>query len=703
VRLRSFIYILCPLFSWLSVSAQQFTDRAAVLGIDVLHSAVGIDDDEWGTGAAWIDYDQDGDLDLYVSNRSSNNQFFENLTSQGSIAFQDITYTLGLECSLGGPISCDGAGISVADFDNNGYPDIYLATAQMDVFYKNEGGVFTDVTAAVLGAGTSHISGYNRGTSVSWIDFDNDGYLDLYLSHHKIAEYYEAGAPGPADARDYLLHNHQGEYFEDASFLIDMFGVRGASSFIGGWTDYDDDGDFDLIVTNDCLEGVWPTGTIVYQNLGPSGSDWTTWQFDTVQVDLGVGTCDNAMGIAIGDINRDGNMDVAWSNIGRLRLWRNDDGTYTDIGTSAGVDHQDDGHYSWGLNLADMDNDGWKDLLLTSGYLNDDPTPGEQDLAHPNYYFRNLGASVSGEQFSDYSELHNYSDTTRGRTSVTADYDNDGDLDVYVVNYDSRAQFKQNNLSSSQHYVKISLEGVISNRDGIGSKVTVVSASGTQYAEHRSGESLGGGNSPYLHFGLGSDDEVSTITVTWPSGIIQSLGTIPSDTLITILEDIGLPSSRMTLHGDLDGSHVSLVWTSELYEVERAYLVETTETGRIIDSITHIDDPSGTFDVGHKSQGIYYYQIRGATTFSNIVKLRIDATGTFDFSVSASMDGKLAVVMPQPEAGRIVLADIQGRVILDEPLTQHELNRIDQPVFPGYYIVTIMIPQGSYSRKVFVH
>ncbi len=614
------------------VSAQNFTDRAVPLGINVDHQLGDIIDDQWGTGAAWIDYDQDGDLDLYVSNRGAENKFYENQTVEtGTLSFTDVTATVNLACVINpaANTTCDGAGISVGDYNNDGYPDIYLATAQEDVFYQNNGGfTFSDVTASVLGTGDSHLTGLSRGTSVTWLDFDNDGYLDLYVSHHVPAKYYPPGHPN-VDTSDYLLHNHEGQYFEDASFLIDQFNRRWGSGFISCWTDMDQDGDYDLIASNDCVpSGGWPLQNIVYENLGPSGNDWSTWQFDTVQLDVGMIECDNVMGIASGDVNHDGYIDLATTNIGPVRLWKNNNGFYQNIAISGGVAVQDSSHYSWGINFGDMDLDGWLDLLVTSGNLDEEPSPMEEDLDQNNYYLHNDGIMGNGESYTDFSDAHNYNDITRGRTSITADADNDGDLDVYIVNYNSRAQYKQNNLANGNHWLKINLDGVISNRDGVGARVKVVTPSFDQYAEAKSGSSLGGGDSPYLHFGLGANAVISEIEVTWPSGIIQSLSNIPSDTLITILEDVGLPSNRVFLTSRQIDDGVKLDWDYS-GEIPSDFLVlKRDRSGRKIAEYIVPKNDNGQYSFYDPSPvvGVNYYQVTAGVVSSNIVKERYAAT-----------------------------------------------------------------------------
>ncbi len=590
------------------INGQSFGDDEAVVGLEFEHTIGDIENDgTWGTGAAWLDYDLDGDLDLYVTNRGGLNSFFENQLDEGNDFFSDIASDIGLACS-----GCDCAGVAVADYDNDGYPDIYLTTASGDMLFHNvevAGSgerTYTNVSGILGGiSGTT-----TRGTSVTWFDFDEDGYLDLYLSNHVPAEYHD----GMVDTNDYLLHNVNGDFFEDASFLIDDFGLRWGSSFISGWTDFDDDGDFDLLVTNDCTHQ-WPVKQVFYENLGPSGSDWSTWEFDTITEAIGLDDCASAMGLAIADYDHDGDQDLAYSNIGDIRLWENDNGNFTDVAVSAGVAVQETGNYSWGMNFADLDNDMWVDLLVVSGYLGLGGTQNNLDTSHPNFYFNNDGDG----SFSDYSASHNFDDINRGRTSAVGDYDNDGDLDVFIVNYDNSAQFKRNDLDNSNHYIKLDLEGVLSNRDGVGSKIMLRTPDGEeQYAESRSGSSLGAGDSPYLHFGLGSNESVELIRITWPSGTIQELSDIGVDTCIHILEDELLPSTDLILRGQVVSDGIELRWEdaaqTEFYHLEkRNHLGEYIAIAENLSVQSVVDtDP---YD------GSNYYRLRTETRHSSLIRV----------------------------------------------------------------------------------
>ena len=658
--------------------AQNFTNRAAELGIEVEHSLGDIEGDfTWGTGAVWIHYDLDGDLDLYVGNRGVDNQFFENQTIEGNDFFIDITDEVNLAC-----VATDCAGMSVADFNNDGYPDIYVGTHQADYLFQNVNGEsFLDVSGLL-----NNISGSTtRGSSITWFDFDNDGYLDLYLSNHVPSNYHY----GVVDTNDYLMHNEVGLGFTDASFLLSDFGSLHGSSYISGWTDIDGDNDFDLIVTNDCTHQ-WPVEQIVYENLGPSGSTWDTWQFDTIQLEVGLNDCASAMGLAIADIDHDSDMDLAYSNISKIRLWENDNGVFNNIAVSAGVGIQQNGNYSWGINFGDFDNDTWQDLIVVSGYLGYGETLNNLGTTHPNYYFGNNGDNT----FDDLGATHNFSDSTRGRTSIIADYDNDGDLDVFIVNYDSLSQFKQNNLSNGNHYLKIDLVGVISNRDGIGAKIEIETPDGVhQYAETRSGSSLGGGDSPYTHFGLGSNDSIVSIRVNWPSGIEQVIENIVADTFIVIVEEELLPVEGISLNAKQEGNGILLSWEFQLLSDEIS-IERRNHWGEFVEiAIVPAEDLFRVrFFLDESPQaGRNYYRLRSGTVYSNVVAVLMD-NKAFRIHPSLLIDSKLSISGPFLPGTEVYLYNVDGKTLWSHFFAARmSAYEIDVPniVAGNYFIVVV--------------
>lgn len=504
---------------------QVFHDVTLETGTSMIHDGLLINEGPttdilhrfFGSGACWIDYNNDGWLDLYLTRRTKANILYKN---NGDGTFVNVAVDLGVDDPMG-----DGMGVSAADFNNDGWQDLYVCNGERDRFYKNVNGThFVDIFESA-GFPINEIS---RGTSATWGDYDNDGYLDLYVSHHmNKADFY---AP---TTQDWLYHNNGDETFTDVSSVLGEDSLIG-SGFIGGWTDFDKDGDLDLIVINDCPVGPTPKPTLIFRNDG--GTDPEQWNFTEVAVSVGVDDCRNGMGIAIGDYNRDGWMDMAYSNIGPTVVFKNDGGTFQDVTTSTTVDVDQEKLVTWGSSFFDYDLDGWLDLLFAGGFLRyqspDNPTLNECQL------FKNDG---NGTTFTDISESSGFNDHRKTRNVVSADYDLDGDLDLYLVNYYDTCVFLRNDQVTQNRFLSIELEGVMSNRNGIGSFLKLTAKDNTiQYYETRSGSNLGGGDTPYAHFGLGLNDTISELKITWPSGIVQTLQNIQSNQHIKIVESSGV-------------------------------------------------------------------------------------------------------------------------------------------------------------------
>ena len=277
-----------------------FTDVSVSAGVSLEHDGDDLEDMGLGSGAAWFDYDNDGDLDLYFTMRNGPNKLWQN----NGGTFTDVAAAAGVQDA-----GRDGSGVAVADFDNDGDKDMYLANSLEDTFFRNNGdGTFTDIIA---GSGLES-SGNRRGTSASWGDFNNDGFLDLYVAHHEPLQ--SSGIPDDnTQAQDYLYLNNGGDgTFTDVSTHLGV--GREGHSFIGAWNDYDNDGDLDIYKINDCPFDGTDTMRLWRNDGGTDGvSDWTFTQVaEATQSDW----CQNGMGIAVGDYDRDGDLDYYYSDNG---------------------------------------------------------------------------------------------------------------------------------------------------------------------------------------------------------------------------------------------------------------------------------------------------------------------------------------------------------------------------------------------------
>ena len=513
-------------------SGDLFLDVTAAAGVSVLHDGGSVTDMGMGTGAAWFDYDNDGDQDLYMTMRTGANRLFQNNNG----VFTDVAVAAGAADA-----SHDGSGVAVADFDNDGDKDIYLANSDEDVLLRNNGdGTFTDITA---GSGLE-VSGNRRGTSASWGDFDNDGFLDLYVAHHEPM----AGSGVPDDAtqaQDYFFYNNGDGTFTDIS--DSHLGVdRQGHSFIGAFTDYDSDGDLDILKISDCPFEDTDTYRLWRNDGGSNGiSNWTFTQVaESVQADW----CQNGMGIAVGDYDRDGDMDYFSSDNGSdgtvppgekgragTVLFRNDGNTFAEVTLAAGVHSA---AWSWGANFFDFDLDGYQDLYLAAGAMNTfDPVESVLWQNDGDGTFTNVSAMSGG-----------LNDAERTRTSVFADYDGDGDPDMFLVNYAGNAKLFENCADDTNNWVIVDLQGTESNRDGIGARLALTTSNGaTQYYETRSGSSLGGGDDIGAYFGLGEGTSISSLVITWPSGTVQTINSLGVNQRHLIVEDGGSSGGGATL------------------------------------------------------------------------------------------------------------------------------------------------------------
>ncbi len=596
------ILLLCQA----AVLGQGFTDVTVSAGISTAHDGIDdLTDMPIGSGAAWFDYNLDGHLDVYVTNRESANNLYRN---NGNGTFTDVATALGAADASG-----DGCGVAIADINNDGYPDIYLANGGPDVLLKNINGTsFQDITS---GSGLS-ISGNSRGMSASFGDYNGDSYLDLYVAHHIPV----LGASG-GTAQDFLFLNDGDETFTDVSTLLNL-DLLDDPGFIAGWTDYDRDNDLDIILINDCVfNNTFDNfGTQVFRNDGGTDpvNDWT---FTEVSATVMEDDCSNGMGIAIGDINRDGWMDIAYTDVGPMNVFLNANGVFSQIGASSGVAIQDPTYFSWGCSFLDYDNDGWQDLVVAVGALS--LSAGEQD--QPCHLFRNNGDNT----FTDMAPTLGLDDDGRTRTMVHADYDNDGDLDFLKINYDGSISLLRNDVNNSNHHIRFFLEGVNCNQDGIGSKIEVTTPDGViQHFEMRSGSNLGGGDEVCAHFGIGSNTSVSQVKITWPSGIVDTYNSLGIDMTHSIAETAALPVELESFTARAKRAEVALEWYTASEQNNAYFEIERSSNGRGFTSIGRVQGQGNSIEAH-----AYAFMDRDPVSGPNYYRLRqVDVDGQYSYS-----------------------------------------------------------------------
>jgi enediyne biosynthesis protein E4 len=489
----------------------RFEDMTAAAGLTTVHRAT-VFCDNYSAGAAWADVDNDGDLDLYLPHQEAPAQLWVN---EGG-SFVDRAATAGVA-------NTGSVGIAsvFADYDNDSDPDLYVVNDGKNHLYRNNGaGVFEDVTDSA-GVGDA-----GPGTSASWGDYDNDGRLDLYVTNYARCEEHLYYA-------DVLYHNDGGGHFSDRTAILHRTGTTMGAGFQAAWFDYDGDRDQDLYLANDFV-GWAPQPNVLWRNdgLGSNGS----WKFTNVSVASRTALAINTMGIAVGDYDRDRDLDMALSNIEASVLLRNNgNGTFTNRAAYARVarpfQRVSEKSTTWAMNFSDLNLDGWEDLYAAAGSLGQEMSPEPQ----PNALF------VNGRdgRFLDLSAPSGADDPQMSRGVAVADYDRDGRVDLYVVNESGNPRLYRNvTPTGAYHWLEVDTVGRRSNRDGCGALVTA-KLNRTVYLirEVSCGSTgLGSGSDPTVHFGLGSKARVRVLKILWPSGRQSVLRDVSVDRLLTVKE-----------------------------------------------------------------------------------------------------------------------------------------------------------------------
>ena len=512
----------------------QLVDITEAAGISWRHS-IGDDSlsnivESTGAGCAFLDYDGDGNLDLYLVNgrfhpelsHARGRRLAGRLTNalyrnNGDGSFTDVTKAAG--------VGDRGYGMAVvaADYDNDGDTDLFVTNYGRDTLYRNEGnGTFTDATESA-GIGDTRWT-----VGATFFDYDRDGRLDLYVGGYLLFDpdyryYYAADAfPGPLSypgQRDTLYRNLGDGTFEDVTKAAGVGSPDGRAMGIAA-CDIDNDGDEDLYVANDGMENY------LYRNRG-DGS------FENVALDTGTafgqnGEATSAMGPEFGDFDADGLIDIFVPDMGYGCLYRNTGkGWFEEKSARLGVAAVLGQYTSWSGNFLDIDNDGWLDIFVVNG-----------DAHHLEPEEDTLLLNRSGAGFEDVSARTGSALRLKfvGRGSASGDFDNDGDLDLLVLNVNDRPRLLRNDLANSNHWLELRLIGTASNRDAVGARVRLTAGGHTQIRDVRTSSGYLSQSDPRLHFGLGPHAVVDRIEISWPSGTVQNLRKIAADRLLSITE-----------------------------------------------------------------------------------------------------------------------------------------------------------------------
>ena len=495
-----------------------------------------------GSGAAFFDYDKDGDPDLYfvnsaplpgyVSQEIPTNCLYQN---NGDGTFTDVTEKAGV-----GDTGY-GHGCAVGDYDNDGHLDLYVTNYGVNRLYRNNGdGTFTEV------AESAGVTEPRWSTGCAFADYDRDGDLDLYVVNYIVFDidenpwcgFKEKGIraycePDNFAAQSDTLYRNNGDgTFTDVTKTAGIYNTTGKGLGVV-WGDYNNDGTPDIYVANDSTENLF------YHNTG-NGT------FEEVGFMVGValsedGVAENGMGTAFGDWNNDGWLDLTVTNYAQQTntLYHNDaDGFFTDATATTKTAQLTYPYLGWATAFIDYDNDGYQDLFVANGHLHENLAELGQEgtYGQRNLLFRNNTANGT---FTEVSESlgpgMTLEDVSRGATF--ADYDLDGDIDIVVTNSNMAPRLLRNDGGNRKNYLQLRLTATRGSTDAIGARVKITTGNLTQTREVRSGDGYLSQQDLTLHFGIGDYERVDSIEVVWQRGTQQLLESVPANQVLSLKEN----------------------------------------------------------------------------------------------------------------------------------------------------------------------
>ncbi|MFN8355554.1 MAG: CRTAC1 family protein [Spirosomataceae bacterium] len=548
--LKCLLSIVCVLFCWEKCGAQTpFKDVTKEAGIN---HQFRVYEGMFGGGVTVFDFNKDGFEDLYITGGMNDDILYKN---NGNGTFTNVFEKSGLTLTK----KFVTQGVTAADVNRDGWVDLLVTTITVrdkklpiprakNLFFLNKGnGTFRDATSEYK---LDQMVSFSTGASFG--DVNADGYPDLFIGNYfnefqgELTYINDATIVSSTQtSKPYLLLNKGGKYFEDAFGEYDL-SFRGFG-FGGVFTDFDNDGDQDLFVNHDF--GYKRTPDLLLENLYPQS------KLEDVGSKLNMDLKINSMGTAVGDVNNDGWLDYYITNIrfNRMMMSKGSSKVFEDQTKALGMTFL---AISWGANFADFDHDGDVDLFVANGDLNPNCVP------MADFYFENLGG-----HFQDNARAYGLNDYGIGRGSVVFDLENDGDLDILVVNQkpvlnypvESVTHLYRNDVSRG-NWLKIALQGIQAESHGIGSRIEVVIK-----GKHMIREIDGGGsshlsqNSTIAHFGIGNATQADSIIVTWTGGKRQILTNQKVNTLLTITEVPDEPFSPWLWIGSVVAV-VSIIW-----------------------------------------------------------------------------------------------------------------------------------------------
>jgi len=539
-----------PVFAILSLAGSlapiEFTEVATAAGLHAEMRCGGAEK-HWipeanGSGAAWLDYDNDGLMDLLIVNGSGMDELRRVVAGQapapakngvylfhnlGNGKFEDVTERAGLANAYW------GTGANAADYNNDGYTDILITTIGVDLLYKNNGnGTFTEVGRA---AGLSRNVEWHTGSAFG--DFDGDGYLDLYIASyidiHSISLKEPApvcsymgisgfcGPIGMKGGHGILYHNNGDGTFTDVTTKAGIAAAGISHGFAAVFDDFNQDGKADLFVANDS------DPNFLFLNQGKG-----TFKESAMERGVAVngnGTTQSNMGVAIADLDNQGRLAVLITTFfdDYFPLFRQDkSGYFDDQALEAGIAPATKPYLGWACGFADFANDGRRDLWLANGHV----YPKSPHYFQPFVVMQNQGGKFATVFRYPAAPDNSY------RGGCAGDFDNDGRIDVAVLPIAGQPLLFQNKTANGNAWVGFLLRGTRSNRDGIGASAEVTACGQTQFETVRNGGSYLSRNDPRVHFGLGPCSKPVRAIIKWPSGAVQTLSQVAVGRYMTIEE-----------------------------------------------------------------------------------------------------------------------------------------------------------------------
>jgi enediyne biosynthesis protein E4 len=504
-------------------------------------------------GVALFDFDNDGRLDIFVTNGAP----LADPTPKGTIprktgpedwnrlyhqkpdgTFEDVTEKAGLQ-GVG-----YGMGVAVGDYDNDGYEDLFVTAYGENRLYHNNGnGTFSDVTEA------AGVGGSGWSSSAAWVDLDSDGLLDLVVVRYVTWDFSDIWCGPPQRAlRVYChpdafppitplaYHNDGNGHFTEVAQKI---GLSKPAKGLGiALSDYDGDGQIDLYIANDS----WPE--FLFHNKGNGRFEEVGFASEAA-LD-GDGRTFAGMGVDFADYNNDGLPDLVVDDLANqmYALYLNHgDRTFDYASYATNISRMTLLHSGWGIRFMDYDNDGWKDILIAQGHDLDtiEKTNPQLHYREPMMLVRNTGKGFVDVSADSGSMFH---EGWVGRGLAIGDIDNDGRVDAVVATNGGPLHIIHNETPTSNHWLTLKLVGHRSNRDGIGAEVKIVTAQGPQWVTATTASSYLSSSDKRVHFGLGSEASAQLVEIRWPSGIVQSLKDVRGDQILQVDEPLAPASSK---------------------------------------------------------------------------------------------------------------------------------------------------------------